>query len=61
MKKRRIKKHSIKKWEVSFIEFKDNKRKKFKITRRIPELTVAETKIFKSKHQALKKFKEWLK
>ena len=37
-----------------------NSKTKYKITRRIPELGVAETKIFFSKKKAKKQFKEWL-
>ena len=57
----KIKKHPTKKWEVSIIELQNHKGKKFKVTRRIPEIYVAETKIFKSKKQAIKQFNEWLK
>jgi len=32
----------------------------FKVTRRIPELEVAETNIFHTKEEALQKFNEWL-
>ena len=46
------KKHKVKKWEVSIMELKDNGRK-FKVTRRIPELYVSETK-------AKKQFDDWL-
>ena len=57
----KIKKHPFKKWEISIIELKDNKGKKYKVTRRIPELSIAETKVFMSKKTAKKKFNEWLK
>ena len=57
----KIKTHPIKKWEVSIIELENHKGKKFKVTRRIPHMSVAETKIFKSKKQAIKQFDEWLK
>ena len=55
------KKHITKKWEVSIIELKNNAGRKFKVTRRIPELSVAETKVFKTKKEAKKQFDEWLK
>ena len=55
---RKIRKHPIKKTEISFIEFKNNRSKKFKVTKRIPELSVAETKIFRSKKKAKKQFEE---
>ena len=48
------------KWESTIKEFKSNKRKKYKVTRRMPELHVAETKVFHSKKKALKQLQEWL-
>ena len=57
----KIKTHPTKKWEVSIIELENHKGKKFKVTRRIHYMSVAETKIFKSKKQAIKQFDEWLK
>ena len=56
-----VKKHITKKWEVSIVELKNNGNKKFKVTRRIPELSVAETKFFKTKEEAKEQFEEWLK
>lgn len=56
-----IKKHTIKKWEVSIIEFENRHGKKYKVTRRLPELSVAETKMFKGKKEAKRQFDEWLK
>lgn len=53
------KKHKVKKWEVSIMELKDNGRK-FKVTRRIPELYVSETKLFRTKKKAKKQFDDWL-
>ncbi len=51
--------HPTKKWEISLVEFETVDGKKYKVTRRIPELSVAETKIFTSKQQAKKQFAEW--
>jgi len=56
----KIKKHPTKKWEVSIMELKTNKSKKFKVTRRHSDISVAETKFFKSKKEAIKQFNEWL-
>jgi len=56
----KIKRHISKKWEVSIVELKNNGAKKFKVTRRIPELSVAETKFFRTKEEAKKQFDEWL-
>jgi len=53
-------KHLTKKWEVSIIELENSEGKKYKVTKRLPDLLVAETKIFKSKEEAKKQFNEWL-
>lgn len=41
-----IKTHPFQKWEVSIMEIKDGDAIKYKVTRRLPEMAVAETKIF---------------
>ena len=48
-----------KKWEVTIIELKDNG-KRYKVTRRVPEMSISETKISKSKEKAIKQLQEWL-
>lgn len=53
-------KHFVKKWEVSIIELQNSIGKKYKVTRRLPELSVSETIIFETKEDAVKKFEEWL-
>lgn len=58
--KGKTKKHPTKKWEISISEFEDNDGKKYKVTRRLPEMSVAETKIFKSKEKAKEQFAKWL-
>ena len=58
---RKTEKHPTKKWEISIIEVENHIGKKYKVTRRLPELGVAETKIFKSKAEAKKQFDSWLK
>jgi hypothetical protein len=58
---KKIAKHFVKKWEVSIIELENHDSKKYKVTRRLPELCVAETKFFKTKREARKQFDEWLK
>lgn len=45
------------KWEVTITKFTDNF---YKVTRRIPELEVSETKVFSSKEKAQEQFEEWL-
>lgn len=46
-------------WEISFKELEDAKGKKYKVTRRLSDYSIAETKIFKSKKKALKQLTEW--
>ncbi len=45
------------KWEISMLEFKD----RVKVTRRLPELSVAETKMFRDRKKAKRLFEEWRK
>ncbi|MDP2909148.1 MAG: hypothetical protein Q8N77_05060 [Nanoarchaeota archaeon] len=54
------KKHFTKGWEVSITEFQSKEGKKFKVTRRLPSMSVAETKVFKTKEEAKRQFEEWL-
>ena len=49
------------KWEISLIELENTKGKKYKVTRRMPSLKIAETKIYRSKETAKKQFDEWVK
>jgi len=60
LKMSKTKKHYVKKWEISFIELQSPLGKKFKVTRRLPNLLVAETKVFRSKKKAKKQFDDWL-
>ena len=55
-----IKQHPFKKWEVSIMEIQEGRNLKYKVTRRIAQLSVAETKIFQSKEEAKKQFELWL-
>lgn len=48
-------------WEVSIKELKTKKKTVYKITRRLPELGVSETKIVISKEEALRQLQEWSK
>ena len=41
-----FKKHLFKKWEVSIMNIQNSGGTKYKVTRRISEMSVAETKIF---------------
>ena len=49
----------MKTWEISFREIEDNKGKKYKVTRRLADYSIAETRIFRSKKKALKQLAEW--
>jgi len=46
-------------WKVSLIKFKSDEKKWYKVTRRIPEMAISETKIFSSKKKAMQQFQEW--
>ncbi len=56
-----IVKHHYKKWEVSIVEIHDSDQILYKVTRRLAEISVAETKTFHSKEEAKEQFEEWLK
>lgn len=47
-------------WEVSIKEL-ENGGKKYKVTRKLPEFSISETKVFVSKEDAKKQLEEWLK
>ncbi len=47
-------------WQVSILKFQDKDGAKFKVTRRLVALSIAETRIFKDKKKAEKQFLEWL-
>lgn len=52
---------SIKKREVTILEFQSEAGVRFKVTRRVPELHIAETMIFSSKEEAKQQFEKWLR
>ena len=47
-------------WEVSIIELREGRRTRYKVTRRLPEMNLSETKVFISKENALEQLEEWL-
>ena len=49
------------KWEMSIIELENNIGKKYKVTKRLAEHSISETKVFRSKEDAIKQLEEWLK
>lgn len=51
----------MKNWEVTIKEFQTKTgKKRYKVTKRLPEMHVAETKVFTNKEDAIKLFEEWL-
>ena len=48
------------KWKISILELDKDGIKIYKVSRRIPEMSISETKIFKTKEEAKNKIKEWL-
>ncbi|MBT4540256.1 hypothetical protein HOC35_01965 [Candidatus Woesearchaeota archaeon] len=55
------KEHYTKKQEISIIQLVNHIGEKFKVTKRVPEMSVSETKVFRSKQEAIKQFEDWLK
>ncbi len=55
-----IKKPYDKNWEISIMEIREENTIKYKVTRRMPSMSIAETKVFNSKIEAIRQFKEWL-
>ena len=53
--------HYTQKCEVSIIQLVNHIGEKFKVTKRVPNLSTAETKEFRSKKEAIEQFEEWLK
>ena len=47
-------------WEVSFKELKEGGKTTYKVTRRRPDLFVSETRILKTKKEALIQLLAWL-
>lgn len=45
--------------EVTLSVWKDNGNTYYKVTKRVPDLAVADTRMFKSKEEALRLFDEW--
>ena len=42
------------------MEIREENTIKYKVTRRMPSMSIAETKVFNSKIEAIRQFKEWL-
>ena len=47
-------------WKVSMIELRNGNQIRYKVTRRLPEMKIAETKVFLSKEDAMRQLEEWL-
>ena len=52
--------HYNRKWEITIIQLENSIGSKFKVTRKLSELSVSETKIFRSKRKAKEQFEKWL-
>ncbi len=52
--------HPFQKWEISIIEIKESNTIKYKVTRRLPQMAVAETRFFLLKEEALRQVDMWL-
>lgn len=52
---------NTKRWEISLSKFFNNIGIKYKVTRRMADFSITETKIFRSKKKAKAQFDEWLK
>lgn len=46
-------------WELTLIELDDGRGTLYKVTRRLPEMTVAETRTYRTRAAALRKLREW--
>jgi hypothetical protein len=42
------------------MEFQNDEGKKYKVTKRVPEMSVSDTKMFRNKDEAKRQFEEWL-
>ncbi len=58
---RQIKAIKTEEWEISFIELEDKAGKIYKVSRRFPKFSIAETRVFKSKKRTEKQFGKWSK
>ncbi len=53
-----IKSHPTKKWEISLIKLEEGTEVHYKVTRRLPVMAVAETKMFSTLEAAKEQFEE---
>jgi hypothetical protein len=47
-------------WEMTIMELENSIGKKYKVTRRLPALSVAETRVFRSKEDAKQQLDLWM-
>ena len=47
-------------WEISIIELENSIGIKWKVTKRLPPYSLAETKVFRSKEEAKQQLEKWL-
>lgn len=55
-----IQTHPTKRWEISLIKLDDDIAVHYKVTRRLPMMAVAETRIFSTLEEAKNQFEAWL-
>ena len=49
-----------KNWEITIIELENDIGKKYKVTRRLPDYSVSDTLMFRSKEEATKQLRKWM-
>jgi hypothetical protein len=48
-------------WDISMVTLEDERGIFYKVTRRVPELSIAETRVYRSKTSAMRRLKSWLR
>lgn len=48
-------------WDITMAAFTDGRGTLYKVTRRLPELSVAQTRVFRSRAAATRQFRRWLR
>ncbi len=60
MNEKEIAKHPTKEWEISIIKLCGDRKREYKVIRRLKDQEIQETKIFESLEEAKKQFNEWM-
>ncbi len=48
-------------WDISIVTLEDDRGIFYKVTRRVPELSIAETRVYRSRTSAMRRLKSWLR